>query len=83
MIRKLWDLELEASVTGTKKEILTKSFLNLEKRRAIQNQIRTLVVNGKPVKKQTEIDKNLHSFYQNLYSQISIFRSILKTHPSH
>ena len=51
-------------MTGTKKE---KKVLILEKRHAIQNQIKTLVVNDEAVKEQTEIDKKLYSFYQNLF----------------
>ena len=56
------DLELTASVTSTKKEknILNPSQL-WKKINAIQNEIKTLVINKQFVKKQTEINKSLYS----------------------
>ena len=47
----------------------TKFFLNLEKILAIQNQIKSLAVNDEIVKEQTDINKNLYSFYQKLFSK--------------
>ena len=47
----------------------TKFFLNLEKILAIQNQIKSLAVNDEIVKEQTDINKNLYSFYQKLFSE--------------
>ena len=40
----------------------TKFFLNLEKRHTIQNEVKSLVVNDKVVKEQTDINKNLFFF---------------------
>ena len=47
----------------------TKFFLSLEKRHAIQNQIKILVVYDEVVKDQIEINKNLNSFYRNGFSK--------------
>ena len=52
-----------------KGEKSTKFVFTLEKRHAIQNRIKTLVVNDEVVKEQTEINKNLYSFYQKLFSK--------------
>ena len=52
-----------------KGEKSTKFFLNLEKRHAIQNQVKSLVVNDEVVKEQTDINKNLYAFYQKLFSK--------------
>ena len=43
----------------------------MEIKHAIQNQIKTLVVNDEVVKEQTEINKTLYSFDQNLFSRNS------------
>ena len=45
----------------------------MEKRHVIQNQIITLVANDEVVKEQTEISKNLYSFYQKFFSKIATF----------
>ena len=45
----------------------------MEKRHVIQNQIITLVANDEVVKEQTEISKNLYSFYQKFFSKIVTF----------
>ena len=47
----------------------TKFSLTLEKRYAFKNKIKTLIVNDEVVKEQTEINKNLYYFYQNLFSK--------------
>ena len=74
MIRKLRVLELGASATSTKKEKKSTRFLlNLEIRNAIQNQVKSLVVNDEVVKEQIDINKNLYSFYQKLFSKNNIF----------
>ena len=74
MIRKLRVLELGASATSTKKERKSTRFLlNLEIRNAIQNQVKSLVVNDEVVKEQIDINKNLYSFYQKLFSKNNIF----------
>ena len=67
MIRKLsilcdWDEKGEKS---------TNFFLNLEKRRAFQNQVKNLVVSDEVLKEQSDINKNLYSFYQKLFSENS------------
>ena len=41
----------------------------MEKVHAIQNQIKTLVVNDEVVKEKAEINKNLYFFYQKLFSK--------------
>ena len=41
----------------------------MEKIHAIQNQIKTLVVNDEVVKEKAEINKNLYFFYQKLFSK--------------
>ena len=41
----------------------------MEKRHAIQNQIRALVVNDEVVKERTDSNESLYSFYQKLFSK--------------
>ena len=41
----------------------------MKKWHAIQNQVKILVVNDEVLKKQTDIKKNLYSFYQKLFFQ--------------
>ena len=63
-------LELGASATSTKEEKKsTRFFLNLEIRNVIENQVKSLVVNDEVVKEQIDINKNLYSFYQKLFSK--------------
>ena len=45
----------------------TKFFLNLEKSRAVQGQIHTLLVNDKLVQNLTEINKEIYNFYNTLF----------------
>ena len=52
----------------------SKFFLNLEKDRAIQNQIRLLKIGEKEIKDQSEILQNLYQFYEELYSK-KVFNS--------
>ena len=47
----------------------SKFFLNLEKHRATQNQIRLLKIGEKEIKDQSEILQNLYQFYEELYSK--------------
>ena len=47
----------------------SKFFLHLEKKHAIQNQVKSLIVNDEVVKEQTDINKNLYAFYQKLFSK--------------
>ena len=47
----------------------SKFFLNLEKNRATQNHIRTILSNEKEVDDQKEINNELYSFYKTLFSQ--------------
>ena len=41
----------------------------MEKRHAIQNQIRALAVNDEVVKERTDSNESLYSFYQKLFSK--------------
>ena len=72
---KIYDKKLEGlRIRSTcdwfeKGEKSTKFFLTLEKRHTIQNQSKTLAVDDEVVKEQTEINKNLYSFYQKLIFQ--------------
>ena len=52
----------------------SKFFLNLEKHRATQNQIRSLKIGEKEIKDQSEILQNLYQFYEELYSK-KVFNS--------
>ena len=57
-----------------KGEKSTKFILTLERRHAIQNQVKTLVVNDEVVKEQTEIKKNLYFFYiKSFFPKITTF----------
>ena len=44
-------------------------FLNLEKLRAIQSQIHSVIINQDEVTNQDEINKQIFSFYQSLFSR--------------
>ena len=57
-----------------KGEKSTKFFLNLEKRHAIQNQVKSLIVNDKVVKEQIDINKNLYIlFTKSFFPKITTF----------
>ena len=45
----------------------TKFFLNLEKHRAIQSQIHSVIINQDEITDQDEINKQIFSFYQSLF----------------
>ena len=47
------------------------SFLNMEKRRGVQNQIRKLIVNNQESTHQNKIQKELLSFYETLFRSTS------------
>ena len=47
----------------------SKFFLNLEKQRAIQSQIRTVIVNEKEITSESEINEQISLFYKNLFHE--------------
>ena len=47
----------------------SKFFLNLEKSRAIQGQIRTVIYNDKETNDKTEINNHFYSFFNYLYKE--------------
>ena len=47
----------------------SKFFLNLEKNRAIQGQIRTIIVNEKEITDEIEINKQISFFYESLFKE--------------
>ena len=47
----------------------TNFFLNLEKHRAIQSQIHSVIINQDEITDQAEINKQVFSFYQSLFSR--------------
>ena len=47
----------------------TKFFLNFEKHRAIQSQIHSVIINRDEITDQDEINKQIFSFYQSLFSR--------------
>ena len=50
-------------------------FLNLEKSRAIQGQVRTVVYNDKETNDETEINNHIYSFFNYLYQETLSFSS--------
>ena len=52
----------------------SKFFLNLEKNRFVQSQIRRLIIEEKELTEQNEINNNIFSFYQNLFSKQTDFK---------
>ena len=70
---KIYDKKVEGLRIRSKRDWYEKGkksttfFLNLEKRHAIPNQVKSLVVNDEVVKEQTDINKNLYSFYQKIF----------------
>ena len=58
----------------------SKFFLNLEKSRAIQGQVRTVIYNDKWINDEKEINKHTYSFFNHLYKETASFSSAnLKT----
>ena len=52
----------------------SKFFLNLEKNCFVQNQIRKLIIEEKELTEQNEINNNIFTFYQNLFSKQTDFK---------
>ena len=70
-------LELEVNVIGTSMEKKSlKFFLNLEKSRAVQNQIRNNLKNNIEINNQKDINKELYLYYKNLFNE----RQLLSEH---
>ena len=62
--KKFEDLRIRSKCDWYKKgEKSTKSFLNLETRHAIQNDVKIFVINSVVVKEEADISKNLYCFY--------------------
>ena len=55
----------------------SKFFLNMQKRRVIQGQIRKVIVNNQEIKRQNKIQNELLVFYGTLFRDI--FHTLLKT----
>ena len=53
----------------------SKFFLNLEKSRAIQCQVRTVIYNDKETNDETEIDNHIYCFFKYLYKEALSFSS--------
>ena len=53
----------------------SKFFLNLEKSRAIQGQVRTVIYNDKETNDETEINNHIYSFFSYLYKETSFLTS--------
>ena len=53
----------------------SKFFLNLEKSRAIQGQVRTVIYNDKETNDETEINNHIYSFFNYLYKETLFFSS--------
>ena len=60
-------------------EKLSKFFLNLEKRRDIQGQIRKLIVNNQEIMHQNKIQNKLLFSYETLFRNMSLRKTLLKT----
>ena len=75
VIRKLRVLELGASATSTKEEKKsTRFFLNLEIRNAIENQVKSLVVNNEVVNEQIDLNiKTYILFIKSFFPKITTF----------
>ena len=52
----------------------TKFFLNLEKNRAIQGQVRTILSNGKEINDESEINTHITYFYKSLFEEKLSFK---------
>ena len=59
--KKVEGLRIRSKWDWYEKGEKSKFFLNSEKKHAIQNQVKSLVVNDEVVKKQPDINKNLYS----------------------
>ena len=59
-------LELEVNVIGTSTE---KNLLNLEKSRAVQNQIRNVLIYNIEINNQKDINKELYLHYKNPFNK--------------
>ena len=57
------------------REKSSKFFLNLEKSRAIQGQVRTVIYNDKETNDETEINNDIYSFFSYLYKETLYFSS--------
>ena len=57
----------------------SKFFLNLEKSRAIQGQVRTVIYNDKETNDETEINNHIYSFFSYLYKETSFSSNNLET----
>ena len=55
----------------------SKFFLNLEKSRAIQGQVRTVIYNDKETNDETEITNHIYSFFNYLYKENYLFLVII------
>ena len=53
----------------------SKFFLNLEKSRAMQGQVRTVIYNDKETNDETEINNHIYSFFNYLYKETLSFSS--------
>ena len=53
----------------------SKFFLNLDKSRAIQGQVRTVIYNDKETNDETEINNHIYSFFNYLYKETLSFSS--------
>ena len=58
----------------------SKFFLNLEKSRAIQGQVRTVIYNDKETNDETEINNHIYSFFNYLYKETSFSSNSLETY---
>ena len=57
------------------REKSSKLFLNLEKIRAIQDQLQTVIYNDKETNDETEINNHIYSFFNHLYKETLSFSS--------
>ena len=57
----------------------SKFFLNLEKSRAIQGQVRTVIYSDKEINDETEINNHIYSFFDYLYKETSFSSTNLET----
>ena len=55
-------------------EKTSRFFLNLEKNRFVQSQIRKLIIEEKELTEQNEIINNIFIFYQNVFSKQTDFK---------
>ena len=55
-------------------------FLNLEKSRAIQGQVQTVIYHEKETNHETEISNHVYSFFNYLYREMSFYSANLETY---